>query len=51
MKVKILRDTVVRVVKGQVIDVTDAEAARLKAFGNGEVVEDKPEKTTKKGGK
>lgn len=36
MKVKILRDTVIRMDKGAIVEVSDAEAKRLAAFGNAE---------------
>ena len=41
MIVKILRDTIVRMPKGAVIEVSDKEAARLAAFGNAEPVPEK----------
>lgn len=50
MMVKILRDTIVRMSKGAVIEVSDKEAARLAAFGNAELVPEKqaPKKAKKK---
>ena len=43
-KVEILRDTVVKVAKGAVIEVSDEEAKRLAAFGNAKAVAEKPAK-------
>lgn len=37
-KVEILRDTIVRVAKGSILEVSDAEAKRLAAFGNGKAI-------------
>lgn len=50
MMVKILRDTIVRMPKGAVIEVSDKEAARLAAFGNAEPAPGKqaPKKAKKK---
>ena len=50
MMVKILRDTIVRMPKGAVIEVSDKEAARLAAFGTAELVPEKqaPKKAKKK---
>lgn len=50
MMVKTLRDTIVRMPKGAVIEVSDKEAARLAAFGNAEPVPEKqaPKKAKKK---
>ena len=52
--VRALRDTIVRIQKGAVVEVSDLEAKRLAAFGNAElVVEEKqaapkaPKKTKK----
>ncbi len=45
IKVEILRDTLARVSKGMVIEVTEAEAKRLMSIGNAKVV-----KETKKRG-
>ena len=50
MMVKILRDTIVRMPKGAVIEVSDKEAARLAACGNAAPVPEKqaPQKAKKK---
>lgn len=48
MKVKLLRDTVVRFSGGTVIDVSKEEAARLIAFRNAEPVKEPAKKATKK---
>lgn len=42
MKVKLKRDTSVRFSAGTVLEVSDQEASRLVAFGNAELVEEKP---------
>lgn len=43
MLVKILRNTVVRMEKDAVVEVSEKEAHRLAAFHNAEIVEEKPE--------
>ena len=43
MKVEILRDTVVRHPKGEIVEVSEQEAARLIVFGNAKKVEVKAE--------
>lgn len=48
MKVKITRDTIVRMPAGTVVDVPDDEGKRLIAFGN---AKKEVKKDTKKGGK
>ena len=45
MKVVLTRDTIVRMPKGTVVDVSEEEAKRLKSFGNAADVS----KQTKKG--
>lgn len=40
IKVEILRDTLVRMPKGTVTEVTDEEAKRLAAFGNAKEVKE-----------
>lgn len=48
MRVKILRDTLVRMEKDVFVEVSDVEAKRLAAFGNAEiVVEEKAPKPVK----
>lgn len=41
MKIKLTNDTVVRFVKGTVLEVSDQEASRLIAFNNAVKVEEK----------
>lgn len=48
MRVELLHDTVVRFPKGAVLEVSEAEAKRLIAFGNAKKAEAKAEKKTKK---
>lgn len=47
IKIELLRDTIVRHPKGTVVEVTEEEAKRLIAFGNGKKAE-APKKATKK---
>lgn len=47
-KVEILRDTVVRMSKGAVVEVSDEEAKRLAAFGNAKIVTEKAAKPAAK---
>lgn len=47
MKVKLTNDTVVRFVKGTVLEVSDREASRLIAFNNAVKVEEKKKAETK----
>ena len=59
MFIRLKRDTIVRFNRGTVLEVSDAEASRLIAFGNAEAMvetavkaptetAEKPKKTTKK---
>ena len=53
MKVELKHDTVVRFAAGSIVEVTEAEAKRLVAFGNASFIVDekpaeKPAKKTKK---
>lgn len=48
MKVEILRDTLVRVNKGAVIEVPEAEGRRLMAFHNAVEVKEPAKKPAKK---
>ncbi len=41
MKIKLTNDTIVRFVKGTVLEVSDQEASRLIAFNNAVKVEEK----------
>lgn len=47
MKVKVLRDTIVRFPAGSVLDVTGEEGKRLIALGNAAEVKEKPKKKEK----
>lgn len=47
MKVRILRDTLIRVKKGAVLEVEEAEGKRLMAFKNAEEVKEAPKKAKK----
>lgn len=48
MKVRLIRDTIVRMQKDTLVEVTETEGKRLIAFGNAEAVNAVPKKTSKK---